>query len=200
MCKWTMYKRARIPMFSWERRACANSGAQAVFPRPRKNGLGTRLGLHIPSRRALHRDGRPGGHSGGRQCAHLWRPTRAKNCKYKKALRGGVRACNNRPQPNPYILVFGDCRRLLHALTPPRSAFLYLQFLARCHPYILLHFLYLYIINPRRACAARVTVVVVFVCHSVCYARTHFSSHRTCQKQAHIPSGGRRSENMWDFL
>ena len=39
MCKRTMYKRARIPMFLWERRACANSGAQAVFPRPRKNGL-----------------------------------------------------------------------------------------------------------------------------------------------------------------
>ena len=32
------------------------------------------------------------------------------------------------------------CGRLLHALTSPRSAFLYLQFLARCHPYILLHF------------------------------------------------------------
>ena len=29
---------------------------------------------------------------------------------------------------------------VVHALTPPRSAFLYLQFLARCHPYILLHF------------------------------------------------------------
>ena len=43
MCKRTMYKRARIPMFLWERRACSNSGAQAVFPRPRKNGLGTRL-------------------------------------------------------------------------------------------------------------------------------------------------------------
>ena len=51
-----------------------------------------------------------------------------------------MRACNNLPQPNPYILVFGGCGRLLHALTPPRSAFLYLQFLARCHPYILLHF------------------------------------------------------------
>ena len=59
---------------------------------------------------------------------------------YKKALRGGVRACNNLPQPNPYILVFGGCGRLLHALTPPRSAFLYLQVLAQCHPYILLHF------------------------------------------------------------
>ena len=58
----------------------------------------------------------------------------------KKTLRGGVRACNNLPQPNPYILVFGGCGRLLHALTPPRSVFLYLQFLARCHPYILLHF------------------------------------------------------------
>ena len=45
MCKRTMHKRARIPMFLRERRACANSGAQAVFPRPRKNGLGTRLTL-----------------------------------------------------------------------------------------------------------------------------------------------------------
>ena len=58
----------------------------------------------------------------------------------------------------------------------------------------------LFMINPRRTCAARVTVVVVFVCHSfchsVCYARTHFSSHRSRQKQAHIPSGGWRSENM----
>ena len=35
---------------------------------------------------------------------------------------------------------FGGCGRLLHALNPPRSAFLYLQFLARCHPYILFHF------------------------------------------------------------
>ena len=40
MCKRTMYKRARIPMFLWERRACANSGAQAVFPRPRKKRPG----------------------------------------------------------------------------------------------------------------------------------------------------------------
>ena len=43
-----MYKRARIPMFLWERRACANSGAQAVFPRPRKNGLGMRLVRFVP--------------------------------------------------------------------------------------------------------------------------------------------------------
>ena len=51
-----------------------------------------------------------------------------------------MRAYNNLPQPNPYILVFGGCGRLLHTLTPPRSAFLYLQFLAWCHPCILLHF------------------------------------------------------------
>ena len=35
----------------------------------------------------------------------------------------GLRACNNLLQPPPYILVFGGCGRLLHALTPPRSAF-----------------------------------------------------------------------------
>ena len=32
---------------------------------------------------------------------------------------GGLRACNNLPQPSPYILVFGGCGRLLHALNPP---------------------------------------------------------------------------------
>ena len=53
MCKRTMHKRARIPMFLWERRACANSGAQAVFPRPRKNGLGTRLVRHQQQRSKL---------------------------------------------------------------------------------------------------------------------------------------------------
>ena len=60
--------------------------------------------------------------------------------RYKKALQGGVRACNNLTQPNPYVFNFGGCRRLLQALTPPHSAFLYLQFLAWFHPYILLHF------------------------------------------------------------
>ena len=30
-----------------------------------------------------------------------------------------MRACNNLLQPNPYILVFGGCGRLLHALTVP---------------------------------------------------------------------------------
>ena len=38
MCKRTMYKRARIPMFLWERPACANSGAQPFFLAPAKNG------------------------------------------------------------------------------------------------------------------------------------------------------------------
>ena len=30
----------------------------------------------------------------------------------------GLRACNNLPQPPPYIFVFGGCGRLLHALNP----------------------------------------------------------------------------------
>ena len=51
-----------------------------------------------------------------------------------------MRARNNLPQPNPYILVLG-CGRLLDA---PRSAFFYLQFMARCHPYILLYFIIIY--------------------------------------------------------
>ena len=54
MCKRTMYKRARITVFLWERRACANSGAQAVFPRPRKNGLGTRLVCTVNTRVVAH--------------------------------------------------------------------------------------------------------------------------------------------------
>ena len=52
MCKRTMYKRARIHVFLRERRACANSGAQAIFPRPRKNGLGTRLVAELQLARA----------------------------------------------------------------------------------------------------------------------------------------------------
>ena len=61
-----------------------------------------------------------------------------------------MRTCNNLPQPNPYILVFGGCGRLLHVLTPPRSAFLNLQCLARCPPYILLHFYTSYIYDCRK--------------------------------------------------
>ena len=37
--------------------------------------------------------------------------------------RKQLRACNNLLQPPPYILDFGGCGRLLHALNPARSAF-----------------------------------------------------------------------------
>ena len=36
----------------------------------------------------------------------------------KKTPQVGLRACNNLPQPNPYIFILGFCRRLLHALNP----------------------------------------------------------------------------------
>ena len=55
MCKRTMYKRARIPMFLWERRACANSGTQAVFPRPRKKRPGNEAS-HNPAWHNMHDD------------------------------------------------------------------------------------------------------------------------------------------------
>ena len=45
MCKRTMYKRARIPMFLWERRACANSGAQPFFPSPAKKRPGNEASI-----------------------------------------------------------------------------------------------------------------------------------------------------------
>ena len=45
----------------------------------------------------------------------------------RKAPQAGLRACNNLPQPNPYILIFEGCGRLLHALNPPRSAFSFLM-------------------------------------------------------------------------
>ena len=101
--------------------------------------------------------------------------------------------------PSLHLFVhFPYLQRYRDGVLSTTTSALSLSFLVCYYAYILLHF------NPRRACAARVTVVVVFVClsfiHSVCYARTHFSSHRSRQKQGHIPSGGRRSENMWDFL
>ena len=42
--------------------------------------------------------------------------------RYEKALQGGLRACNNHPQPNPYILVLGvveDCCMLSVLLALP---------------------------------------------------------------------------------
>ena len=55
------------------------------------------------------------------------------------------------------------------------------------------------IINPRRACAARVTVVVVCVCQSVsqsCTLISHFTSHQSLHKRYHIISVRYRSKNM----
>ena len=56
------------------------------------------------------------------------------------------RPCNNLPQPPPYISVFWGCGRLLHVPTIPCSGFLSLQFLARCHPYILFHMIFTLVI------------------------------------------------------
>ena len=42
----------------------------------------------------------------------------------RKHCKVGLRACNNRPQPPPYIFVFRGCRRLLHGLNPTLQCFL----------------------------------------------------------------------------
>ena len=51
-----------------------------------------------------------------------------------------LRACNNLPQPLPTSRFFGVAEDCCMLSTIPCSGFLYLQFLARCHPYILFHF------------------------------------------------------------
>ena len=59
------------------------------------------------------------------------------------------------------------------------------------------------LINPRCACAARVTVVgfvCLSVCLSVCYSTSHLSNVCSSQKRYHLPNGRRRSENLWGFL
>ena len=71
----------------------------------------------------------------------------------RKHCKVGLRACNNLPQPPPYIFAFRDCGRLLHALNP---TFLYLQFLAWCHPYI---FILLLLLDERSE------LTIIIICH-----------------------------------
>ena len=42
----------------------------------------------------------------------------------RKHCKVGLRACNNLPQPPPYIFVFRGCGRLLHVLNPTLQCFL----------------------------------------------------------------------------
>ena len=58
----------------------------------------------------------------------------------RKHCKVGLRACNNFRNPLPTSLFFGVTEDCCMLSTLPCSAFLYLQFLARCHPYILLDF------------------------------------------------------------
>ena len=69
-----------------------------------------------------------------------------KTIENKKALRGGLRACNNLPQPPPYIMVFGGCGKLLHALNPSQCLLVSIVFgtVSSLHPISFLH-LYIYV-------------------------------------------------------
>ena len=81
------------------------------------------------------------------------------------------------------ILVFGGCGRLLHALTPPRSAFLYLQFLARCHPYILLQIFEVAMsLYPCMITGLSAPIIINFLSHHY-----HMSSSRTAPVVAGDP-------------
>ena len=50
--------------------------------------------------------------------------TMPKTVDTRKHCKVGLRACNNLPQPPPYIFVFRGCGRLLHALNPTLQCFL----------------------------------------------------------------------------
>ena len=56
----------------------------------------------------------------------------------------------------------------------------------------------MYVINPQRACAATVTVVVV--CVLSIHTQTPFTSHESLHKQYHVFSIGYGLKNMWCFL
>ena len=45
-----------------------------------------------------------------------------------------ARRIDNLPQPSKTKMYGAGCRGLLHARNPPRSAFLFQQFLAQCYP------------------------------------------------------------------
>ena len=77
----------------------------------------------------------------------------------------------------------------LHKLTPgvaSQKSHIGLYFQA--HSFYSYQAQLLCIINPRRACAPRVTVVG-FVCQSVCYSSSHFSSVFSFHKGYHLLNG-----------
>ena len=55
------------------------------------------------------------------------------------------------------------------------------------------------LINPRRACAARVTVLGLSVCLSVCDLTSHLWNIHSSHKRYDVLNGQRRSENLWVF-
>ena len=66
---------------------------------------------------------------------------RAKNCRYKKPPQGMVESMQqSSATPSLHLIFLGVAEDCCMLSTIPCSGFLYLQFLARCHPYILFHF------------------------------------------------------------
>ena len=84
----------------------------------------------------------------------------------------GLRACNNLPQPlktRSREGVVEDC--CMHS-TLPCNAFLCLLFLARCHPYILLHF--------SRTHAKYAHALCVHRAHPAPVERDYYNNGRAC--------------------
>ena len=99
------------------------------------------------------------------------------------------------------------------SLTPPRSAFLYLQFLARCHPYILLHFYTCFtnfLSRPSLHCSARQDAIrstratrtySVHIRACVLCARIHGSCDVLCnQRYVRATSRSKRKSPRWTWI
>ena len=63
----------------------------------------------------------------------------------RKHCKVGLRACNNLLRPPPYIFVFRDCGRLLHALNPTLQCFLVSTVFGTVSSLHLTSFLHLYV-------------------------------------------------------
>ena len=108
-----------------------------------------------------------------------------------------MRACNNLPQP-PKTKMYGlGCGRLLHALTPPRSAFLYLQCLERCHSYILLSFLMHVLSRLSLDCRARRDAIRSTRATRIAYTYAHaYCAHGSCD----VWRRSKRKSPRWTWI
>ena len=82
----------------------------------------------------------------------------------RKHCKVGLRACNNLPQPPPYIFVFGGCGRLLHALNPTLQCFLVSTVFGTVSSLHLTSFLMIFTLVFLPIMSVSVSFSIIYVC------------------------------------